>query len=132
MRGDTEYTFRNSATDLLTKKGKEIIEAELKKLKCKQCGSDLGIITYMEGDYVICKSGGERHETGYDIKAWNHPLGIVNPPIVLEKAGAKIIETCSICKGTKIMLTGPVCEYCDGKGRIERDSFSPLSEENHG
>ena len=123
MNQDTEFTFRNSATDLLNKKGKEVIKAILKQLKCKQCGSDLGIMTYMEGDYVICKSKGDRCETGYDIDIRS------NPPSMLENNGSKVTEVCNICKGTGVILTGAVCEWCEGKGSIERDSFSPLSVE---
>ena len=73
MDQDTEYTFRNSATDLLNDKGRAIIDAKLKELKCKQCGLPLFRVTYMEGDNIYCKTKEGWHKTGYDIDIWSIP-----------------------------------------------------------
>ena len=60
-----EYLFKNSATMLLNEKGRKIISDELKKRTCKICGGALSIITYIEGDLVICEN--EHTTCGYEI-----------------------------------------------------------------
>lgn len=86
--GNTEYTFRNTAGDLLNEKGRMIIDKALDELKCKRCGSSLSRVTYQEGDEIHCETKEGWHETGYDIDIWSVP------PKIIETEPSK----CDICR----------------------------------
>lgn len=76
---NSEYTFENSFCILLNEKGRKLIDPQLKKLKCKRCGTPLCRVTYMEGDVVFCeKATLERwHSTGYEIDVNSIPPRVV-------------------------------------------------------
>lgn len=75
---DTEFTFENSFTTLLNKKGREIIDKQLEDLKCQQCGKSIFRVTYMEGDNIHCKKRGGWHDTGYEIDVNSNPPRIID------------------------------------------------------
>jgi len=65
-----ENIYRNSFCDLLSIKGRKLVDEQLEKLRCKKCNTPLERITYMEGEVIYCQSK-DWHDTGYTIDEWN-------------------------------------------------------------
>ena len=80
---NNEYYYENSFTVTCTQKSISILQEELDRnnYKCKICGNDLFIITFMEGTCICCKENMDNHKCGYEIAKHAY---YKKPPVILE------------------------------------------------
>jgi hypothetical protein len=73
------YYHETSATTILSKEGREIIDSELDKIKpvCNICNTELVRISMIEGDSIICPVDMYKHPTFWRVE---YDIRRINPP----------------------------------------------------
>ena len=81
---NNQYYYENSCIVTCTQKSISILQKELDEnnYKCKECESDLFVITFMEGTIICCEKD-INHKCGY--KVLIHDKYYKKPPRIVEE-----------------------------------------------